>query len=38
MSLRDRVAGLVEDHFSQGYLDALSQARKNAELTLDNLH
>lgn len=38
MTLRDRILGLVEDLFGQGYLDALMQVRRNAELTLDNLH
>ena len=34
----DRIRQLVEDLFEQGYVTALVQVRKNAELVLDNLH
>lgn len=36
--LRDRICGLVHDLIEQGYLSALVQAEKNAELVMDNLH
>ncbi len=37
-SLYEKIRGLVENLMKQGYLPALSQARKNAELVMDNLH
>jgi PAS domain S-box-containing protein len=37
-SLRIKIYQLVNDLLQQGYLNALMQARKNAELVLDNLH
>jgi len=36
--LRRRLRGLVRDLLDQGYLDALIQARRSAELVMDNLH
>lgn len=36
--LLERISRLVEDLFGQGYFTALSHAKKNAELVLDNLH
>jgi len=38
LSLQQHICGLVRDLFQQGYLNALVEARRNAELVMDNLH
>ncbi len=38
LALRDQINKLVEDLIQQGFLTALIQARKNAELVMDNLY